>query len=224
MTKAFTLRYFSKRAYIYVRQTLKYPLPGLSTLQRWASNINLNKGILKDVLHNMKVIGNTKTDVQIVTVLVYDKIKAAATYEYDQKEDDIVGPHNYMQLIKARGLFDQWKQPVFIGFDTNITKELLDSIIVELEAINYSVVACGSDCGGAKVGVWKALNIDINKTSYPHPVTAHNIYFFADVPHVLTVIRNWLLDKGFCLPDGQAITAALDTTFRRQEFRSFILS
>ncbi|XP_045460330.1 uncharacterized protein LOC123670812 [Harmonia axyridis] len=41
---AFTLRYLSKRAYIYVRESLHYPLPGLSTLQRWAANINYGQG------------------------------------------------------------------------------------------------------------------------------------------------------------------------------------
>lgn len=33
ISKKLTLKYFSKRAYVYVIQTLKYPLPALSTLQ-----------------------------------------------------------------------------------------------------------------------------------------------------------------------------------------------
>ncbi|KAF0705882.1 THAP-type domain-containing protein, partial [Aphis craccivora] len=36
IAKAFTLRYFSKRAYLYVRHELHHPLPGISSLQQWA--------------------------------------------------------------------------------------------------------------------------------------------------------------------------------------------
>lgn len=32
LSRAFTLRYFSKRAYVYLRNTLHYPLPGITTL------------------------------------------------------------------------------------------------------------------------------------------------------------------------------------------------
>ncbi|KAL4135708.1 hypothetical protein QTP88_007303 [Uroleucon formosanum] len=49
ISKAFTLMYFSKRAYIYVKDELHYPLPGLSSLQRWATNIDMQCGILEDV-------------------------------------------------------------------------------------------------------------------------------------------------------------------------------
>lgn len=57
LSHAFSLRYFSKRSYIYLRKILGYPLPGISTLQRWASSINMTKGLLPEILSFMKVMG-----------------------------------------------------------------------------------------------------------------------------------------------------------------------
>lgn len=47
---AFTLRYFSKRCFLFLKRKLKIPLPGLSTLQRWASRFEINQGIFESVL------------------------------------------------------------------------------------------------------------------------------------------------------------------------------
>lgn len=206
ISKAFTLRYFGKRGYIYVRQKLKYPLPGISTLQHWASNINLKNGILKDILRVMETCGETKTIVQKLTVLSYDEMKVSSTNEYDQQRDEIVGEHKYMQVVMARGLIDPWKQPIYVDFDTKMTKAILDQLIIELQNINYRVIACVSDCGGGNMGLWRELEINTSKTFYLHPVTEEKIYFFADVPHLLKLIRNWLIDYGFVLDDGTVIS------------------
>uniref|UniRef100_A0A1Y1K3A3 Uncharacterized protein n=1 Tax=Photinus pyralis TaxID=7054 RepID=A0A1Y1K3A3_PHOPY len=129
VSKAFTLRYFSKRCYIYLREKLHYPLPGLSTLQRWAASPNLRSGILEDVLSIMGTAGQTKSNINRTTVLSFDEIKISSLYEYDQKEDEILGKNSYMQVIMARGLFENWKQPIYIGFDQRVTKALLENTI-----------------------------------------------------------------------------------------------
>lgn len=90
-------RYFSKRAYVYLRNTVHFPLPGLSTLQHWAANINLTNGILDDILNIMETAGKTKPHRFKATVLSYDEVKVSSLYEYYQK-DEIMGPHSYMQV------------------------------------------------------------------------------------------------------------------------------
>ena len=204
ISSAFTIRYFSKRCYIYLRQTLHYPLPGISSLQRWASNLNLRMGILPEVIRIMKIMGHTLSNFEKVTVLSYDEMKVSSIYEYDQKEDEVLGPHSYMQIIMARGLFSKWKQPVYIGFDSKMTKDILNSVIIELQNNGYNVVACG----GGNIGLWKELSISMNSSSYPHPVTQQPVYFFADAPHLLKLIRNWFLDNGFILDNRQKVTSA----------------
>ncbi|CAI6357932.1 unnamed protein product [Macrosiphum euphorbiae] len=75
ISKAFTLRYFSKRAYVYVKNELHYPLPGLSSLQRWAKSIEMRNGVLHDVLNLMKLNGEVLNNSEKLTVLMFDEVK-----------------------------------------------------------------------------------------------------------------------------------------------------
>lgn len=105
----------------------------------------------------------------------------------------------------ARGLFDNWKQPIYLGFDVKMTKELLENVITRLHHINYNVVACVSDCGGGNQGLWKNVAVNEQKLFSEHPITKKPVYFFADIPHVLKLLRNWFLDTGFVLQNGKVI-------------------
>ncbi|KAL4088525.1 hypothetical protein QTP88_023619 [Uroleucon formosanum] len=49
--------------------------------------------------------------------------------------------------------------------------------------------------GSSNIGLWKALNIHIENTSFKHKITNQNIYVFADVPHLLKLARNHLIVK-----------------------------
>lgn len=119
ISKAFTLRYFSKKAYKYVKDELHYPLPGkkyiifiilynlfsrsiyvigLSCLPRWAKTIDMRNGVLQDVLKIMKLNGETLNDYEKLTVLMFDEVKVSYTMEYDVLHDQVLGPHNQMQV------------------------------------------------------------------------------------------------------------------------------
>lgn len=76
-----------------------------------------------------------------------------------------------------------------------MSKELLNKIIEELHSIDFNVIAMVSDMGPSNMGLWKSLNISIMNTHFKHPKTSKNIYVFADVPHLLKLARNHLLDK-----------------------------
>lgn len=83
-----------------------------------------------------------------------------------------------------------------------MTKNILFSIVEKISEINFNVVACVS--GSSNIGLWKNLNVIISDTSFKHPITNEDIFVFADVPHLLKLIRNWLLDRGFEI-DGHVI-------------------
>lgn len=108
------MRYYSKKCYLYLRNKLHYPLPGLSSLRRWASKINMSQGLLQNVLSFLRLAGESKTDFEKVVVISYDEVKVKSVLEYDVSSDEIVGPHNQMQVVMARGLFSNWKQPIYI--------------------------------------------------------------------------------------------------------------
>jgi len=119
VSKAFTLRYFSKRAYSYVKDELHYPLPGkknnifiilynffsqstyvigLACLPQWAKTIDMKNCVLLDVLQIMKLNGETLEDYEKLTVLMFDEVKVSYIMEYDVLHDQVIGPHNQMQV------------------------------------------------------------------------------------------------------------------------------
>lgn len=76
-----------------------------------------------------------------------------------------------------------------------MSKDILNSIIEELYKIGFNVMSIVSDMGSANMGLWRTLNISLNNTSFQHPITNKNIYVFADVPHLIKLARNHLLDQ-----------------------------
>lgn len=54
IASAISLRSVSPKAYRYLRNVTKIPLPGLSTIRRWASKIKINMGVLTSILHCME--------------------------------------------------------------------------------------------------------------------------------------------------------------------------
>lgn len=89
-----------------------------------------------------------------------------------------------------QGLVKDWKQPIYFNFDTNMTIELLLDIIKELHNVGYETIAIVND-----MGLWKNLNISLTNTLFEHPCTQRKIHVFADVPHLMKLIRNHLLDQ-----------------------------
>ncbi|KAF0714208.1 Uncharacterized protein FWK35_00030575, partial [Aphis craccivora] len=118
IASAISLRSISPRTYTFLRETKKFPLPGLSTLRQWATTFELNPGILNNVL----------------------------------------------QLMKAKGLFANWKQPVFYDFDVQMKPELLFKIIHQLYNVGYNVIAIVNDMGATNMEfVGKNILIELIK-------------------------------------------------------------
>jgi hypothetical protein len=88
--RAFTLRYLGKRPYVYLRNKLKFPLPAISTPQRWASKFELRKGLLTKLLDIMKAASVKMEDKDKQVVLQFDEVKIKSCYEYDKREDQVV--------------------------------------------------------------------------------------------------------------------------------------
>lgn len=173
---------------------------GIASLQRWAKNIDLKHGVLGDVLEIMKLNGESMQSYEKLTVLMFDEVKVASTLEYDVAHDEIVGPHSQMQVIMARGVSSNWKQLIYVDFDQKITKEILFDIIEKLDDIGFKTICCVSDCGGGNIGLWKALDINYENPVFSIP-NGREIVYMPDVPHILKLLRNWLLDTGFVIGD-----------------------
>ncbi|KAG5888938.1 hypothetical protein JTB14_012197 [Gonioctena quinquepunctata] len=204
LSKAFTLRYLSKKAYLFMRNE-NFPLPHIRTFQKYSQLIDLRDGILKDVLQFLKIASLNMAPKEKAVVLLYDEMKVRNMYEYDEKSDEIIGPHDYVQVVIARSLFGNWKQPVYVGFDKNMSKELLYEIILALYDISFDVVAVVSDCGPSNQNTLKELNVSFTRNYFQHPGNNNKIFCFLDAPHLLKLIRNWLLKTGFILSTGKKV-------------------
>uniref|UniRef100_A0A182I0K0 Uncharacterized protein n=1 Tax=Anopheles arabiensis TaxID=7173 RepID=A0A182I0K0_ANOAR len=191
--------YFSQRAHRYIGDDMKIPVPVPRTLQRYSSKIDLKQGTPEDILKFIGSYSQTLKPMDRECVLSFDEMKVSRVLEYDPSADEIVGPFNYLQVVMMRGLFKQWKQPIFIGFDTKMTKDIIIEIISRLSEKDINVVATISDNCQTNIGCWKELGArdDVEKPYFPHPKTNKNVYVIPDTPHLLKLLRNWLLDHGF---------------------------
>lgn len=52
-----------------------------------------------------------------------------------------------------------------------------------------------NDMRPSNMCIWKNLSISVTNTSFDHPCTKRQIYVFADLPHLIKLARNHLLDK-----------------------------
>lgn len=80
-------------------------------------------------------------------------MKIQTAFEYDKKNDKIIGPHSQMQVIMVRDIFKNWKQPIYVNFDQIITPEILYEAISVLHDNSYKIVVCVSDCKDGNVGL-----------------------------------------------------------------------
>lgn len=73
--------------------------------------------------------------------------------------------------------------------------------------MGFIVVAITSDMGFGNRGLWTQLNIAHNKECFfSHPNNdSLKVFVFADIPHLLKLVRNHLLDQGFKLPNGKEV-------------------
>jgi hypothetical protein len=202
---SFALRAVMKsRGYEYIRTFMQIPLPGLSTSQNWSSNIDV-LGTCYGILRLMDTVGLTMSDRDRVCIMTFDEMKVETTYEYEKKNEQIMGPHKKLQLVQVRGLFSSWKQPIKTGFDMRITPDVLTELLTELHKIKYHLVGIVSDQGPENEQCFRQLGICDQVVSFPHPVSQEPVFIFRDYPHLIKNLRNHLVDNKIYI-DGKLVS------------------
>lgn len=67
-------------------------------------------------------------------------------------------------------------------------------------------VAAVCDMGPKNIRLWNELGVNYKKPYYVTP-NDNKMFFFADVPHLLKLTRNHLIDSGFKLEDGSIVNS-----------------
>jgi hypothetical protein len=75
ISRAITLRYLSRRTYLYIRQQLKHPLPALSTLRKWMSSFHCYPGILDQILKLLETRASGFSEMERCVILSFDEMK-----------------------------------------------------------------------------------------------------------------------------------------------------
>lgn len=106
-----------------------------------------------------------------------------------------------------------------------MTKEIIVVIIESLYKIGCTVIAMTSDMCPTNIGLWKELDIGISTVKkinevkvdkctkiqcpFPHPSNYNlKVFVFADVPHLIKLLRNNLIDSDFIV-DGEILDKSL---------------
>ncbi|KAF0310977.1 Transposable element P transposase [Amphibalanus amphitrite] len=146
-------------------------------------------------------------------ILMFDEMKVSNLMDYDPREDQVVGPHKYLQQVMVRSLVGNWRLPLFFDFDRPMTADLLFDLVRQAESAGALVTGVVSDLGPTNQGLWRALGIAHNRrTSSTNPADPNRqVWVFADTPHMIKLARNHLLDEGLVLPGGGRLDRAFFT-------------
>lgn len=109
--------------------------------------------------------------------------------------ETLLPPSNYVQVITVNGLFVKYRQPVYYDFDKNLTKDILYPILEEMHKIHFDIQS----------SIVEGIGCSPEKPFFRNPFSGGIIFVFADVPHLLKLIRNHFLDDGFII-NGKVIT------------------
>ena len=155
---ALGLRILSRRAYIYVKECMRIPLPSFTTLSEWTRHFRMTPGLMELALAVLEATVTNLSDMDKLCVLAFDDVSLDGRVCYDQARDAVLEASK-MQLVMVRGLTAAWKQPIAYDLDTSMTPKTLKDIISRLEEIGLKVMAVVSDMASPNESLWTKLGI-----------------------------------------------------------------
>lgn len=185
----------SKRAYKMLRASWNLPLPSERTLQAWMHKFELYPGVIRPVLELLRELATGMTNLEKVCTLSFDEMSVSGGIDWDKSTDTVYGSHSKVQVAMLTGIFSTWKQPIYFDFDQKMSNELLFRILDDVSATGLRVKAMVSDLGGTNRELLNKLGITPENSSFKHG--QEDIHVFADMPHMIKLLRNHLLDTGW---------------------------
>ena len=98
-------------------------------------------------------------------------------------------------------------------------------MICLIEQVGFQVCATVCYLGGANLGLLKVLEVTPNQPNFNNPFDqSRKVHVFTDVPHLLKLIRNNLVDHGIETHYGYVSAAPLHLATTYQDGRDFKLN
>ena len=174
-------------------------------MRKWVKHFKCQPGILQDIKKVLQKFFETEeSPLARIAIITFDEMEIAKILEYDHESDRVFGPHKKVQVVMVRGLFKKWKQPVYYDFDTPMKTDLLSFIIKQVEEIGIRVYGTNFDLGNQ--GLLSSLKVTEEVPFFKNPADpSRKIYVFPDIPHLLKLCRNHLLDDGYLFRSGSML-------------------
>lgn len=204
LCKAFSLQRLSIPLFNYMREKFGIPLPKQDEIRKFVRNIQLVRGVQSTMLQILDNDGEIYKEHEKVTILQISYIKTVELFEYDENMDYIWGPHKFITIIVARGLYSDWNQLVYLNFDVQVSKQNLNCVIEALHKINYSVAGCVCNFEELKSDLWSEMEMSYGKNSFLHPITNEPIYAFYFIDDLLVATNKHFIDGRLTI-DGQPV-------------------
>ena len=146
-------------------------------------------GFLDDVYEILLKVKATQLDERDkVVCLSYDAVHLKKDLSYDSTEDKFIGPHSRANVMLLRGLFKNYKIPIWYKFDHVLSSDELIEIIKKVESAGYHVVAVTADMAKENQKCAKDLGVTQNDPRFENPCRpGSHIHWFCDVCHLSSV-------------------------------------
>lgn len=210
---ALTLSFYSPRAYNFVRNSFNHSLPHLSTISKWYQAIDGTPGFTHESIIALKLKRQEAMSQgrDIFCNLILDEMSIRRQIEWTgQKfsgyvdigtklDSDILPEAKEVLVFMLVCVNSSWKIPVgyfFLDGLTGIEKaELVKRCLEFIHESGVTVTSLTFD--GAPVNFTMASylgadfkNVQNIKSSFPHPITAEEIFIFLDPCHMIKLVRN----------------------------------
>lgn len=221
---AFTLHFYSPRAYKYVRSVFNNRLPSVSTIRKWTSSINGKPGFSQEALDVLKIQANeaNKNGEEILACLIFDEIAIRQQEEYDQHTGEVIGRINYgtfstyqnpnklakeALVFMITGVNKKFKIPVayFLsgGIKADEKAALIQEMILRVSKTGVKIVGMTFDGLNTNLTTCRKLGADFDndRAFIMNPHSDSKIFIYLDASHMLKLARN-IWAKHLVLYDG----------------------
>ena len=90
-----------------------FPLLGVSNLRRYFQNFRVEEGYLWSVDQLIRIKAQELTELEKIVTIQFDEVHLKSDINYDAAEDQIIGPHSMANVAEIRGVFLNFKMPVW---------------------------------------------------------------------------------------------------------------
>ena len=230
-TFAMTLKFYSAKAYKYVRKSFDLVLPDPSTISRWYNVIDGEPGFTQEALTALKakVFAGQRDGQKVVCALMLDEMSIRKHVQWDPKAgmrrgyvdvgtkiyDDSLPVATEALVFMAVSVNSNWKIPCGYFLVNGLTAEekanLTRDCLTKLHETKVKVVSFTCDGPTTHQAMLKLLvgrlSAEDMQAYFPHPCDNNEkIYIFLDACHMIKLVRNtWSDWKVLRDKDGNTI-------------------